>query len=264
MLVQRVLSALVLAPVVIIATIAGGWWFAATVALVTLIALWEFYSLLRRAGHSPLVPFGFVLGLGFLLDAYLLPGRIAPVALAFSLPLSLLYLVLRQRLSSGLVDWSLTWVPPLYVAFLGGYWLSLRLLPAGELWVLLVVGVTWATDIAAYFVGRAVGRRSFFARISPRKTLEGAVGGLVAGVVCGTLLAWLFGWDVARVLAFSMLAAAAAEAGDLAESLLKRQLRTKDAGQLIPGHGGVLDRLDSLLFVGVLAYYWAVWVGVTP
>ncbi|MGE5619097.1 MAG: phosphatidate cytidylyltransferase [Sphingomonadaceae bacterium] len=264
MLVQRVLSALVLAPLVIIAIVLGAEWFAAVSAVVVLIANWEFYSLLRRAGHSPLVPFGFLLSIGFLLDAYLLPGRIAPVFLAFSLLVSLLWLVGRQRLDTVLVDWALTWVPPLYVAFLGAYWVSLRLLPSGERWVLLVVGVTWATDIAAYFVGHAFGRRRFFARISPRKTVEGAVAGFIAGVACGALLAWLFGLDVLRLLAFSVIAAMAAEAGDLAESLMKRQLRTKDASHLIPGHGGLLDRMDSLLFVGVLAYYWAIWVGTTP
>ncbi len=264
MLAQRVLSAIVLVPLVIAITVVDGPWFVALVSSATMVALWEFYSLLRRAGHAPLWPFGLALGLAFLLDPYLLPGRIVPPVLALSLIISLLYLVLRQQLDSSLIGWALTWVPPLYVAFLASFWVSIRMLPEGDRWIYLVVGVTWATDIAAYFTGRALGRRRFFARISPRKTLEGALGGLAAGVVVGGLLAWFFGWDLPRLLVFALVASVAAEGGDLAESLIKRQLRVKDASQLIPGHGGVLDRMDSLLFVGAVAYYWAVWVGMTP
>lgn len=261
MLVQRVLSAVVLAPLIVAVTVAGGPSFVGIVIVAAGVALWEFYTLLRRAGNSPLWPFGFALGLAFLLDAALSPGRILAPALALSLILSLLYMVLRQRVESSLGDWAVTWVPPLYVAFLASFLVSLRFLPAGDRWIYLVAGVTWATDVAAYFVGMAVGRRKFFPRISPRKTQEGALGGLIAGVACSALLAWLFGWDPLRFAAFGLLASIAAEAGDLAESLMKRQLQAKDASQLIPGHGGVLDRLDSLLFVGVVTYWWAIWLG---
>ena len=264
MLAQRVLSAIVLVPLILAATAIGGIWFAALVAAAVALGLWEFYTLLRRSGHSPLWPFGLALGLAFLLDAFLLPEKIAPPALALALALSLSYLVLRQRLDSSLTDWALTWVPPLYVGFLGSFLVSLRLLPSGEKWVYLVAAVTWGTDIAAYFVGMTMGRRRFFPRISPKKTQEGAIAGLIGGVACSGLLAWFFGWDLGRFLIFGVVASVAAEAGDLAESLMKRQLQAKDASRLIPGHGGVLDRMDSLLFVGVVAYFWALWLGVTP
>jgi phosphatidate cytidylyltransferase len=261
-LVQRVLSAAVLVPLIVAATVAGGAWFVGIVVAASAVALWEFYTLLRQGGHHPLWPFGFVLGAAFLLDASTYPGRTVPPVLALSLILSLLYLVVRQRVEQGLGDWALTWVPPLYVAFLASFLISLRLLPFGDRWVFLVAGVTWSTDVAAYFVGTAVGKHKFFSRVSPHKTQEGALGGLVAGVVASILLAWVFGWDPMRFAAFGLLASVAAEGGDLAESLMKRQLRAKDAGRLIPGHGGMLDRLDSLLFVGVVTYFWAVWVGV--
>ncbi len=261
MLIQRVLSAVVLAPLVVALTIAGGPWFAGMILVATAVALWEFYRLLKLAGHQTLWPFGFALGLAFPLDAYLLPGQIAPSVLALSLILSLLYLVLRQRLEESLVGWALTWVPPLYVGFLASFLVALRLLPSGERWAFLVVGVTWGTDIAAYIVGRAVGKHRFFPRISPKKTVEGAAGGVVAGIACSALLAWIFGWNPLSFALFGFVGSIAAEAGDLAESLLKRQLQAKDASRLIPGHGGLMDRLDSLLFVGVVVYWWATGVG---
>ncbi len=265
MLAQRVASAVVLVPLIVAVTFAGGPWFAAMVGAATAVALWEFYTLLKRAGHAPLWPFGLVLGLAFLLDAFLqagrLPGQIGWPALALCLMLSLLYLVIRQRLDSSLTDWALTWVPPLYIGFLASFLVSLRMLPAGDRWIYMVAGTTWATDVAAYFVGMTLGRRKFFPSISPRKTQEGAVGGLVAGAAGSVVLAWLFGWDPLRFAVFGLVASAAAEAGDLAESLMKRQLQAKDAGRLIPGHGGMLDRMDSLLFVGAVTYFWAVWVG---
>lgn len=261
MLAQRVASAAVLAPLILLVVAVGMPWYAVVVAMASAIANWELYLLLRRAGYLPLWPFGLALSLAFVLDPYLAPGQIAPFALALALTLSLGYLVVQQRLEGSLVAWALTWVPPLYAGFLLGFLVSLRLLPQGDRWVYLALGVTWATDIAAYFVGRTLGRRGFFVRVSPRKTVEGALGGVAAGMLCGGALAWFFGWDVLRFAAFGLLASVAAEFGDLAESLLKRQLRAKDASLLIPGHGGVLDRMDSLLFVGVFTYCWALWIG---
>lgn len=263
MLAQRVLSAIVLAPILVAATALGGLWFLALVVAGAVMGCWELFTLLRRAGFSPLWPFGMALTLAFLLDGYVQPGGIAPAALAILLIASLTYMVLWQRLDASIGDWAVTWVPPLYVGVLLAFPLALRQMPDGDRWVYLVLSVTWITDIGAFFAGRFFGRHRFFPRISPRKTLEGAVGGLIAGVVSGVLLAAYFGADVLLFGAFSLVASVAAVAGDLAESLIKRLLHTKDSGQLIPGHGGVMDRLDSLLFVGVVVYFCARWAGGT-
>jgi phosphatidate cytidylyltransferase len=175
--------------------------------------------------------------------------------------LSLVYLVLRANASQTFADWAITWAVPLYVALPLSFAISLRALPSGVMWVFFVLGVTWATDIAAYLVGRVAGRRPFFQLISPKKTLEGAVGGLIAGWLCGAALVWGFGWEVARYMPLILIAPFAAVAGDLAESMIKRQLKAKDAGISIPGHGGVLDRADSLIFVLLVTFFWASWAG---
>lgn len=261
MLAQRVLSAVLLAPVLIVIVSAGEYWYLALVVGAALVACGEIYILLRRAGYSPLWPIGLALAFALLLESYLSTGWIGHWALSLAILLSLSYLVIRQSMEGSLVDWAITWLPPLYVGVLSTSFIALRQHPQGLYWVYLLLGVTWATDVGAYFVGRAVGRHGFFRAISPKKTLEGAVGGAMVGVACGVALAALFGWDLPRVAAFSLVATVAAEIGDLAESLLKRQLKAKDAGHLIPGHGGVLDRMDSLLFVGVVAQLWATWIG---
>ncbi len=257
MLAQRVLSAVVLAPFLLLATALGGWWFLAVVAAGAMVGCWELYGLLRHSGFSPLWPVGMALSLGFLLEGHFQTGTLGPAVLAVAVMGSLCYLVLGQRLETSLADWAVTWVPPLYIGFLLAFPLALRRMPSGEHWIYMVLAVTWITDIAAYFTGRFFGRHRFFPRISPRKTLEGAIGGLIGGVACGTLLAAYFGGDIPTFLLFSLVASVAAEGGDLAESLIKRLLQAKDSGQLIPGHGGVMDRLDSLLFVGVVTFFWA-------
>ena len=122
---------------------------------------------------------------------------------------------------------------------------------------------TWITDTGAYFVGRTMGRHPFFPKISPKKTLEGAIGGWVAGVVTVMLLG--AGWlDLSPPHGFALgtLLALGATFGDLAESVLKRQVDVKDSGNLIPGHGGMLDRIDSLLFVMPIVYYFTVALGI--
>ena len=261
MLAQRVLSTIVLAPLLLLAVAAGGYWFLAAAVIISLLANWEFYSLLRRAGFAPLWPFGIVLSLVLVLRGYLQIGEVATHVFALCLAISLVYLLFRDKLDGSLLDWAVTWLPPLYAGFLLSYAVSLRGLPSGDRWLYLVLGVSWSTDIAAYFVGRAIGRHGFFPRISPRKTLEGAVGGLAGGLLCGGILSWYFGWDPVFILPLAAIASAAAELGDLAESFIKRQLGTKDASHIIPGHGGILDRIDSVVFVGIVTYFWALWIG---
>ena len=261
MLAQRVFSAIVLAPLLIWAVASPGYWFLAAAVGISVLANWEFYTLLRRAGFAPLWPFGIVLSVAFILGGYLQAGQASAHVFAVCLTISLIYLLVREKLDGSLLDWAVTWLPPLYSGFMLSYLVSLRGLPMGDRWVYLVLGTAWSTDTAAYFVGRAIGRHPFFQRISPHKTMEGAVGGLAGGVLCGGLLAWYFGWDPFLILPLAVLASIAAELGDLAESFIKRQLGAKDASRIIPGHGGMLDRFDSVIFVGIVTYFWALWIG---
>jgi phosphatidate cytidylyltransferase len=127
-------------------------------------------------------------------------------------------------------------------------------------WILALLLVVWAYDTAAYFTGRRFGRRPFMDHISPSKTLEGVGGGIVAAVIVGALLCIAFGRPALAGAFFGLIVGAAAQAGDLAESMLKRAAAVKESGRLIPGHGGVLDRVDSFLFAAPVAFFCVVTV----
>jgi phosphatidate cytidylyltransferase len=125
-------------------------------------------------------------------------------------------------------------------------------------WILVLVLVVWAYDTAAYFTGRRFGRHSFMHHISPSKTIEGVAGGVVAAAVLGAVLVAALGRPWLAGLVFGVVVGAAAQAGDLAESMLKRAAGAKESGRLIPGHGGMLDRVDSFLFAAPVAYFYVV------
>jgi phosphatidate cytidylyltransferase len=151
----------------------------------------------------------------------------------------------------------------MYVNWLLGHAILLHALPAGASLVLFLVGVTWVGETVAYVVGSTVGRRRLAPVISPRKTVEGAAAQLIASVAAGVLLAaWLLpGCPVPWALGAGGLLGVVGQVGDLAESVIKRSVSLKDTGALIPGHGGVLDRIDSLLFNAPLLYVYAITTG---
>ncbi len=150
-----------------------------------------------------------------------------------------------------------------YIGFLFSHLLLLRALPEGGLWIILLTAITAGSDTGAYFIGKALGKHKLCPYVSPNKTIEGAAGGLVTAI----LFSWLFGlWLLPSVNSFFILFLAipltgAGIVGDLFESIIKRGTNTKDSGKILKGHGGILDRLDSLLFAGPILYYLLVLTG---
>ena len=150
----------------------------------------------------------------------------------------------------------------IYFGLLLNHFVALRNLPAGLQWLLLGLLLTWITDTGAYFSGRGLGKHKLWPRHSPKKTWEGAIGGWLVGTAAGALLGpWLVGQSPWAGAALGGLVCLVAPFGDLAESMVKRQMGAKDSGHLIPGHGGMWDRIDSLLFVIPVVYYWAFLIG---
>ncbi|AKX93800.1 phosphatidate cytidylyltransferase [Neomoorella thermoacetica] len=258
MLAARLVVALVGIPLLLGVTFLGGWWLNLLAELITLVGLMEFYHLAKRMQLKPMVPAGLLGGLFLIPVAYLSKGMPAWFLVVVTLGLLFLFLLMFPRL--GVADLAVTFLGIWYVGGLVAYLPLIRLLPGGAGALTMVFLLTWATDSGAYFCGLLFGRRHPWPRLSPGKTWAGAIGGLFGSILIalaiGPLLLpglsyWLLG-----VLA--ILVAVTAQAGDLIESGLKRQAGVKDSGWLLPGHGGILDRFDSLLLVAPVVYYYLV------
>ena len=252
-------------PCLYLITERGGFFFLGLVALVVLLGLREFYALMEAKGFQPFALLGYFCALA--IGAYAWRQGVAvPLILTASLLAIMVREIFRRDMSHSLTHMAVTVFGVMYVGWLGSHLVLLRELPAsrgapdavGARLVYFAALVTWATDTGAYLAGIALGRRPLAPRISPKKTREGAAGGLAAAALVGWLCAKGFA-PFLTPLAGALLGLAAgvvAQLGDLVESLIKRDAGTKDTAELIPGHGGVLDRFDSLLFTVPVLYYW--------
>ena len=259
MLVQRVLSAIILLPIVLAAAYLGGPPFALLATVAALISGSEFYHIMRRANYQPAYFPGLALITLAMWDAYQPGMGVMRWALPAVVMAMLMWYVVQRDMAGSLVNWALTLSGALYTGVLAGHLISVRNLPNGLGWLLLTLLGTWTCDTAAFFVGNYWGRRGFFTEISPKKTIEGAVGGCLAGLMVTSALGWYLGLTPWQAFTLAGLLVLGVTFGDLAESLIKRQVGAKDSGDLIPGHGGMLDRVDSLLFAAPIVYHFLTW-----
>lgn len=270
MLRDRARSAAILVPPLLLAVWLGGPWILILVGMAVVLAGMEAFRLLTAAGHHSLPLLGVVLAVIVALGDSVkeLPGGSGLLLAALGIVLVGIGALTRLDPREGLAIFVTTTFGALYVGLLG---FVARLAstdahvdPASPLgwlgpnraWILALVLVVWAFDTFAYFTGRRFGRHPFMAHISPSKTLEGVIGGLVAAALIGAVLVAALGRPWLAGLGFGLALAAAAQAGDLAESMLKRAAGAKESGTLIPGHGGMLDRIDSFLFAAPVAYFY--------
>jgi len=261
----RILTALIGGPIVVLVLYLGGIPWLAGIAGVSLLAWFETDRLVRRPHLAPerLIGLGFILIV--LVEAYLsASGLLSADALLPTLTLLLivsLSLALFDLGERPIVGWSLTFGTALYLGILLSHFILLRERPNGFWWVFVAGGLTWVYDASAYFVGSTFGKHKLWPRISPKKSWEGLISASVLTPTVGALVGpWLLGIVWWQGLALGLLIAVADPFGDFVVSLFKRQAQIKDAGSLLPGHGGFLDRLDSLMFTLPLAYYFALLV----
>lgn len=258
MLRTRVISALILLPFVLGSVYVGGLLFLAMVMLALLIGGWEFYDMTRRAGYRPMTGIGLAVIVLILLDTYWQTNWLRDIIIGAAVVSLILGIFFHDQ--DWLVGWALTQAGVLYVGIIGSYFILVRALPNGLWLTALAMLATWATDSGAYLAGTRLGRHGFFTRISPKKTWEGAIGGVLSAMVVTLVLGILIDMPIIHRLGFGLGIGIAATIGDLVESLLKRQTGVKDSSNLMPGHGGLLDRMDSLLFAAVFAYYYLMWM----
>ncbi len=255
-LVQRILSALVLIPLVIGVVHYGSPVLVfVLVTAVALIAWSECAALMEGMGIEVFRLSGAGLTLFTVLSFYVkgLAFAWVPVAIAV---LFLVTVLIRDPRQKGLDALTYTFFGVAYTGGLLGFFLLLRELPQGAYLIYMVFFIVWAGDSAGYFVGKAIGKHPLAPKISPGKTIEGAIANTLGGVGGAAIANLLFPepLSLAHCLPAALICGIIGQLGDLFESLLKRSASVKDSGTLIPGHGGVLDRIDSLLFAGPVFY----------
>jgi phosphatidate cytidylyltransferase len=269
----RVLVAAVGIPLAVAVVYAGGWLLAGFVAVIATLVALEFYRLVERKNVRPLAVIGAIVAAFFVVLAALDPmagpegAGFASLTLLAALVLAATAIWARGVAGQPLLVMSTTLAGSIYAGGLLSFAVFLRHLPGhdgmlhGAAILFAPIVLTWASDTFAYFVGRAVGRRKLIPAVSPGKTVEGALGALVGAVLVGIGYGYLlrqfptYRIGFAEAALFGLLVSIAAQLGDLAESLFKRDAGVKDSGRLLPGHGGAFDRFDSLLFTLPLGYF---------
>ena len=274
---QRVLSAVVLIPLVLGVIWLGGWVAFAAAVLVLLGGMFELRAMFVNVGWRPLIILATLIGLLFIITSTppVLQWRDLLIQIAFTALMvgAFVWLIIvRPASDRTVIDWALTVAIPFYLAWPlallvlmrgGGIGVQAR----GFWWLLVLLLTIWANDAAAYLTGHYFGKTKLAPKVSPAKTWEGFAGGLVMSVISVFVVTWVadlvlkpasqlhLPWYHALLL--GVLICVFGTVGDLAESLLKRGAKVKDSGNIFPGHGGVLDRADSLLFAAIVVYFYA-------
>jgi phosphatidate cytidylyltransferase len=270
MLTKRTIVSLILLPIGLIIIHLGDWPYALLITLILALAAREYVKLFKAAAWQPseiLTVGGVVLlALSRLLTGFAAADWIIALLLLLSMGYHLFsYERGRDQAAS---DFAVTVAGIFYIGWLGSYMISLRQIPDGEWWLLTVLVAVWLADSAAYLYGSRFGKHKLSPRLSPKKTWEG----YIAGVVASTLITPLFAalWRIGagpdsnitmlNGLIIGLVISILTTLGDLGESMIKRQVGAKDSSQLIPGHGGVLDRIDSWIWAASIGYYMVMWL----
>ncbi len=238
-------------------------WFAIGGAVAIVLGLYEFYNMVCASGKGkPVIWLGIILALMFIFQPLTNWANDGGILLTASVILPLLWVMLRKNREGACSSWSFTLAGILYLGWIPSRYVALIQLPHGRDWVILALFSTFACDTSAYFVGRAFGRHKMAPAISPAKTWEGAAGGLAGAVIVGLCVAGIFKLPIDTLQTLLLTAAISifAQTGDLVESLFKRNMGAKDSGTVLPGHGGVLDRIDGVVFAGLVVYYYVIWL----
>lgn len=266
MLTQRLAVVILLLPIGVALIFVGGWILTIVVAALLGIAAWEYWRMFKNGGYNPSAPvlIGGVVGLVLLRQIYELSGSELFLGMTVLLAMATHVIGYEKGQETSAIDFNITLGGILYLGWLGSYFISLRNMPDGLWWLLLVLPASWMADGAAFFVGRKFGKHKFSPRVSPKKTVEGYLGGVIAAGLGTMLLAMIWQQQAPAItplrgLIIGLTISILTPMGDLGESMLKREFGIKDTSRIIPGHGGIMDRIDSWLWAVLIGYYLIMW-----
>jgi phosphatidate cytidylyltransferase len=265
-LVQRTIVIVIALPILVAAVWFGEPWVTLLTAAWGVGAAWEFYQIIRKSkGLAPMRTFGLLWVFLFIISphANIIPffQKVQPASLLLTTAviIPLIILLWRRGKENAFINWAWTIGGIFYIGWLLSYFVTLRQMDNGREWVFLALFCTFSSDIFAYLFGRAFGKHKMAPYISPNKSWEGAFAGVIGAVALSLLVVHFFGLPLNnwQAVALGVLISIFGQLGDLVKSLFKRNMQVKDSGNILPGHGGFLDRMDSLAFAGVLVYSFA-------
>lgn len=273
-LLTRVVVAFVFAPLIIYITLLGKLPFLILIEILITLGLWEFFHLSKaKSSEIPKIPL-MILGLFLGISAYLWGEKIFLFFLLSVLYVSALFLIIKGKTQGATFNLSISFLGFFYVAGLFSYLILLREMSPeffpdrfaslttsykiGGLWIVYLLVCIWSCDTFAYFIGAPLGKHPLSSRVSPKKTIEGFGGGILGAIAAAFFSYFVFfsSAQLKDLLIVAAIVALVGQVGDLTESLFKRDAQLKDTSHIIPGHGGILDRFDSLLFVSPIVYYY--------
>lgn len=257
MLRKRIITASILLPLFIIFAWFGNPWFLIGIIIVAAWAGWEFYRIASSLNVRPLTYFGLFIIILLQISLYCPQESIKLIIIAIATIISAIWLLFRKNIDNASSSLAWTLAGMLYIGLMISYWGNIMSLVNGRLWIAWIILSITACDVLAFFVGRKWGKHPMASTISPKKTWEGSIGGLLGCVAISIIFGIIFGLPLAhwQLAVLGIIMSLIAQAGDLVESLLKRNAGVKDSGNSLPGHGGILDRIDSYILIGPIIYY---------
>ncbi len=255
-------------------------WFTICIAFCGVIAIIEFYLMVAKARVTPFIYFGIVWStliiisadstISSITDSYLDSIKAPLFLLVLAVVLPLMWALRHGELRISTDRWAWTTAGILYIGVLLSLLVSLRGMDDGRNWILFVLLTSFASDTTAFLIGRKWGRRKLAPAISPGKTWEGAIAGVIGAIVLSLIFVpgqfgslpnplFLSPLNFSSAALLGLAVSISGQFGDLVESMIKRNMNAKDSGRLLPGHGGILDRMDSIVFAGAVVYYFVLW-----
>ncbi len=253
----RTLTIVIGVPLVLVIIHLGGLIFYSMIALLAIIGTIELWNIFKSR-YCPSLILGIVASLFFLFRRTIPEPFFLNINLLFTLIILLIFVehfLLKANKKYMVINIATTIFIAIYIGHLLSFLIDIRNLTDGNLFIIFALFTTWMSDTMAYIVGINFGKKHIFPRISPNKTLEGSIGGILGGSICGIAFYFLLPLHPLMLFTLGFISAICGQAGDLFESIIKRNFDFKDSGKLIPGHGGVLDCMDSLLFSVPVLYF---------